>query len=84
MLSYDGRFLIDDKTISYVGSGREITRLAQTAAKVVTSAPVVIGNPDFDLDLAKAGSEGIEILGSPSVQPEASGMQSQMVRRPLA
>jgi len=65
MLSYDGRFLIEDKTISYVGSGREITRLAQTAAKVVTSAPVVIGNPDFDLDLAKAGSGGTELLGSP-------------------
>ncbi len=68
MLSYDGRFLIEDKTISYVGSGREIKRLAQAPAKVATSAPMVIGNPDFDLDLAKAGNGEPETLDSTGSQ----------------
>jgi CHAT domain-containing protein/tetratricopeptide (TPR) repeat protein len=47
----NGRFLVEDKTISYVTSGREVARLAQPSAKVKTSAPVVMGNPDFDLRL---------------------------------
>ena len=53
MLSHEGRFLIEDKTLSYVGSGREIARLTGgPKTKVQSSAPLVMGNPDFDLDLS--------------------------------
>ena len=54
MLRHGGKFLVEEKTISYVGSGREIVRLAQAPspkAKVHTAKSLVMGNPDFDLDL---------------------------------
>lgn len=69
MLSHNGRFLIEDKTITYVGSGREVVRLAQLPSSVKTNAPLVIGNPDFELDLAKsAGTEAqaSAVSGPPS------------------
>jgi CHAT domain-containing protein/predicted metal-dependent hydrolase len=59
LVPVDNKFLLEEKTISYVTSAREIIRLdaAQSKAK---SAPqnqksLVMGNPDFDLDLAKMG-----------------------------
>ena len=52
MLLDEGKYLIETKTISYVTSGREVFRLARDPPKQSTSAPLVIGNPDFDLDLA--------------------------------
>jgi CHAT domain-containing protein/tetratricopeptide (TPR) repeat protein len=53
MLSHEGRFLIEEKTISYVGSGREVARAATSPrSKVQSSTPLVMGNPDFDLDLS--------------------------------
>jgi CHAT domain-containing protein len=75
MLSRNGRFLIEDKIISYVGSGREIVRLAQAASKVNTNAPLVMGNPDFDFNLP-GSSRREEALASNSqlstnhLQPE--------------
>jgi CHAT domain-containing protein len=76
MLSHDGRFLIEDKTISYVGSGREIVRLQGRAGVLLAPGSLsagtneagqarslthvgpalVMGGPDFDLDLSKAPS----------------------------
>ena len=59
MLVHEGRFLIEDKTISYVGSGREIVRLAGgPKSKVQLSKSLVMGNPDCDLDLSSAGAVG--------------------------
>lgn len=46
-----GRRLVEDKLITYVSSGREVARLAQPRAAVATSAPLVMGNPDFDFIL---------------------------------
>jgi CHAT domain-containing protein len=59
------RYLVEEKTVSYVGSGREVARLAQPSAKVTTNAPVVMGNPDFDLDLSSR-SRREEALASSS------------------
>jgi CHAT domain-containing protein len=65
MLRHDSKYLIEEKTISYVGSGREIVRLANPSPKSKVQSPksngassksLVMGNPDFDLDLAKARS----------------------------
>ena len=46
-----GRRLVEDKLITYVSSGREVARLAQPRAAVATTAPLVMGNPDFDFIL---------------------------------
>jgi hypothetical protein len=76
MLRVGGRFLIEEKTISYVTSGREIARLqsrsggspdpglpgattnaaGQAGRLSYVGAALVMGGPDFDLDLAKTGS----------------------------
>ncbi len=71
MLSHDGRFLIEDKTITYVGSGREVVRLAQPPASVKTNAPLVMGNPDFDLELGS--STTVEVQATPDTSPPAQG-----------
>jgi CHAT domain-containing protein/tetratricopeptide (TPR) repeat protein len=56
-----GKYLIEEKTISYVGSGREVVRLAagpkskvQSPTSSAISKSVVMGNPDFDLDFGSA------------------------------
>ncbi len=66
MLSVGNKFLIEEKTISYVTSGREIVRLAKPLTRRdATLSPsdgerdgrgavvkaLVMGSPDFDLDL---------------------------------
>ncbi len=55
------KYLIEEKTISYVGSGREVARLAagpkskvQGPKSGAVSKSLVMGNPDFDLDLGSA------------------------------
>jgi len=57
--SNDPKFLIEEKTISYVTSGREIVRLANQASSKFKvqgskSKSLVMGNPDFDLDLTRS------------------------------
>ena len=81
LLSHDGRFLIEDKTVSYVGSGREIVRLAQPRASTKTTAPLVIGNPDFDLDLTKsrsAGHQAVAFANNASPAPTGSQFMRQL------
>jgi CHAT domain-containing protein/tetratricopeptide (TPR) repeat protein len=76
MLSHQGRFLIEDKTINYVTSGREVVRLQSRAAVSLASdsssagtnkagqarslthvgPALVMGGPNFDLDLSNAPS----------------------------
>jgi len=55
MLLHEGKYLVETKTISYVTSGREVVRLASgqssPKAKVQSSKSLVMGDPDFDLDL---------------------------------
>ena len=46
-----GRCLVEDKLVTYVSSGREVARLPQPRAAVATTAPLVMGNPDFDFIL---------------------------------
>jgi CHAT domain-containing protein len=82
------RFLIEEKTITYVGSGREIARLTGTQGNgayrlrrrsneaepptppVHRGKAVVMGAPDFELDLS--GARVAESAGSgPSSNPES-------------
>jgi CHAT domain-containing protein/tetratricopeptide (TPR) repeat protein len=92
MLSYNGRFLIEEKTISYVGSGREIVRLqsrsgvspdsnlpgtatyaaGQAGRPSYVGPALVMGGPDFDLDLSKAGSASFRLAGSAGIPAQSS------------
>ncbi len=74
MLRHNGRYLIEDKTISYVTSGREIARLAQPRDSAKTNAPLVMGNPDFDLDLGSSRREEAHASSADAGAP--SGEQS--------
>src|SRR5262249_28897372 len=51
------KFLLEEKTISYVTSARELIRLTSTRSnrepRPQNRKSLVMGNPDFDLDLAK-------------------------------
>ncbi|MBI5387043.1 MAG: CHAT domain-containing protein [Verrucomicrobia bacterium] len=68
------RWLVEEKTISYVSSGREVARIAARAAsprsKVQSPRSVVFGNPDFDLKLPdgvlEKGSNGVLLAAAPS------------------
>ena len=81
MLSHEGRFVIEDKTISYVGSGREIARLAGgPKSKVEHSKPLVMGNPDFNLDLSSVNGAGIS-RENPGPMPSSPSSRGQ--RRPV-
>src|SRR5262249_8859752 len=72
---------IEDKTISYVGSGREIVRLAQAPATVKTHAPLVMGNPDFDLDLHGSGEPTVPESNS---QPGSKSLLTSPPTRSLS
>jgi tetratricopeptide (TPR) repeat protein len=51
MLPVGNKFLVEEKTISYVTSGREVVRIANAKLKIQNEKSLVMGNPDFDLDL---------------------------------
>ncbi|MBM3798334.1 MAG: CHAT domain-containing protein [Acidobacteria bacterium] len=70
-----GRRLIEDKLITYVSSGREVARLAQPRAAVATTAPLVMGNPDFDF-LLPGSSRREEAPIKPGTPNSESGTNS--------
>jgi CHAT domain-containing protein/tetratricopeptide (TPR) repeat protein len=54
----DGRRLVDEYSISYLGVGRDVLRIAAPLAGQPT-APLVLADPDFDLESASpSGSAG--------------------------
>jgi CHAT domain-containing protein/Tfp pilus assembly protein PilF len=85
MLPIGDKFLIEEKTLSYVTSGREVVRLARSKTKSVisraglqNSKSLVMGNPDFDLDLANSSSPPqtqslFASMGTPSLGREYLG-----------
>ena len=58
MLRDGDKFLVEDKTVSYVTSGREVARIASEskAAGTAASSALVMGDPDFDFDLSDRSS----------------------------
>src|SRR5262249_5489196 len=57
----DGRYAIEKHQIGYLTSGRDL--LPSVAAKVKAKAPLVLADPDFDLDPAKASDAARRLLG---------------------
>jgi len=46
------RYWVEERTITYVTSGREVARLAQPSKLQKTNASIVLGNPDFNFNAA--------------------------------
>jgi CHAT domain-containing protein/Tfp pilus assembly protein PilF len=57
----DGAFAVEKHHISYLTSGRDL--LPASAAKVKVGAPLVLADPDFDLDPDRARGEAKRLLG---------------------
>jgi CHAT domain-containing protein/Tfp pilus assembly protein PilF len=57
----DGAFAVEKHHISYLTSGRDL--LHASAARVKVSAPLVLADPDFDLDPDRARGEAKRLLG---------------------
>jgi CHAT domain-containing protein len=84
MLRVGDKFLIEEKTISYVTSGREIVRLeGSLKSKIQGLKSLVMGGPDFDLDLSKAGNASFQLAGSPGI-PAGSSAGAKQDALPLA
>jgi CHAT domain-containing protein/Tfp pilus assembly protein PilF len=77
------KFLIEEKTISYVTSGREVVRIASPKSSVHSSKSLVMGNPDFNLDLTARSSRGNEALKLSS-QPENQSLLTSAATRSLS
>jgi len=85
MLRVGGRYLVEEKTISYVTSGREIARLAGSPKSEVRSPKsLVMGGPDFDLDLAKAGSSRREETENETRNPKSEVRETHSLLRSAA
>jgi len=84
MLPIGNKFLVEEKTISYVTSGREIVRIASPKSSVHSSKSLVMGNPDFNLDLnvaqasQPAGSAGILARSYGDAKQDASRLAGKM------
>jgi CHAT domain-containing protein/tetratricopeptide (TPR) repeat protein len=58
----DGKFAVEKHLVSYLTSGRDL--LPPPEAKVKVSAPLVLADPDYDLDAAEANRAAKRLLGS--------------------
>ena len=80
MLPVGNKFLVEEKTISYVTSGREVVRLASSKSNVQSSKSLVMGNPDFDFDLKSFPEKRVTRV--PNSNEEARGESGTRVARP--
>src|ERR1039458_879531 len=85
------KFLIEEKTISYVTSGREIVRIAsQSNSKLKTknSKSLVMGNPDFNFNLGSSRREEAlaksSQLATNNSQPENQSLLTSAAARSLS
>jgi CHAT domain-containing protein/Tfp pilus assembly protein PilF len=82
----DGRYAIEEHRISYLTSGRDL--VPAPAAKVKVSAPLVLADPDFDLDAGRARGAAGRLVGRAidegAVGPPPGGFRLGTVKRLLA
>jgi CHAT domain-containing protein len=75
----DGTFAIEKHTIGYLTSGRDLAPSA--APKVKTSAPLVLADPDFDLDPQRARAEAKRLLGKETAHEQKTRSLAAALRR---
>jgi CHAT domain-containing protein len=85
MLPVGNKHLVEEKTISYVTSGREIVRFINPKAHANASRSIVMGNPDFDLNLAHARPvvSTLQLASAPSVLRSLSRSYNGLKFQPL-
>jgi CHAT domain-containing protein len=80
MLRVRNKFLVEEKTISYVTRGREVVRLASSKSNIQRSKSLVMGNPDFDFDLKSFPEKRVTRV--PHSNEEARGKAGTPVTHP--
>ncbi|MEJ7636771.1 MAG: CHAT domain-containing protein [Singulisphaera sp.] len=75
----DGRCLIDDYVISYLGCGRDVLRFGLVSTARPAEA-LVIADPDFDLEANGVPRQPHPTAG-PSPAPRRAGFWSRLIRR---
>jgi CHAT domain-containing protein len=80
MLPVGNKVLVEEKTISYVTSGREVVRLASSKSNIQSSKSLVMGNPDFDFDLKSFPEKRVTRV--PNSNEEARGKAGTPVTHP--
>lgn len=73
LMDEQGRYLLSQREISYVGSGRDLLRLA--AQPAMFGAPVIVADPDFgepDAAAPKAAHGGADVHRSVTMAPDLS------------
>ena len=85
MLPVGNKYLVENKTISYVTSGREVVRFTNPKTHASASKLIVMGNPDFDFDLANARSlnSAVQLAGGPSTLRSLSRDYDGLKFKPL-
>jgi CHAT domain-containing protein len=73
----DGKYAVEDYTISYAISGREL--VDSPSAKVTLTAPLVLADPDFDLGLDQVARATRRLLREQEAPAESRGL-SQALR----
>jgi len=73
----NGKYAVEDHTISYVVSGRDLVH-ASRRARVQTQAPLVLADPDFDLGLDQAAVETRKLLRGQELPSEARGLSQAL------
>ncbi len=63
----DGRYLIEGHTLSYVVSGRELVR-DRGPQVIAPTPPLIMADPDYDLDVIKAGEETRKLVVQPATK----------------
>jgi CHAT domain-containing protein/Tfp pilus assembly protein PilF len=73
----DGRYAVEGHTLSYVISGRDLVQ--SLPAKAAPAAPLVLADPDFDLDPAELSLVNRRVLREQEAPAETRGL-SQALR----
>jgi CHAT domain-containing protein/tetratricopeptide (TPR) repeat protein len=73
------RYLLEDYVISYLSTGRDILRFADTKSSIRhEKEPLIVADPDFDLGFQKFGIVSIPILST--IQQETNKIKSSYSR----